>query len=99
MMHGLLLAIAEIYNSLKLNFLAWPGGMLIELLKKFPKAKDAGYSQVLLKSGGISSFHRLFVCPFTRVLLSSDGSDYTRVQNYVDRVLKLDTSTKSKNPD
>ena len=84
-------------SSLKLVFLQDQAALLehaqkhdtfteyeIELLKKFPKAKDAGYSQVLLKSGGISSFHRLFVCPFTRVLLSSDGSDYTRVQNHVD---------------
>ncbi|WP_193392876.1 hypothetical protein, partial [Legionella bozemanae] len=31
----------------------------------------------------ISSFHRLFVDPFTRVLLSSDGRDYQAVMNYI----------------
>lgn len=53
------------------------------LLTAFPKAKDAGFSQVLLRSQGLSSFHRLFVDPFTRVLLSSDGDDYQAVLNYV----------------
>ena len=53
------------------------------MLKAFPKAKDAGFSQVLVKSGGVSSFHRLFVDPFTRVMLSSDGDDYASVEHYV----------------
>ncbi|HHI9989709.1 TPA: type IV secretion system protein TraC [Legionella pneumophila] len=54
----------------------------VALLKAFPKAKDAGFSQVLLRANGISSFHRLFVSPFIRVLLSSDGDDVQAVQNY-----------------
>lgn len=55
------------------------------LLKGFPKAKDAGYSHVLVKAGGLSSFHRLFVDPFTRIMLSSDGDDYSAVENYVNQ--------------
>ncbi len=55
----------------------------VNLLKAFPKARDAGFSQVLLRANGISSFHRLFVDPFTRVLLSSDGDDYQAVLDYV----------------
>ncbi|KTD47444.1 putative conjugative transfer protein TraC [Legionella quinlivanii] len=55
----------------------------LTLLRSFPKAKDAGFSQVLVRADGISSFHRLFVDPFTRVLLSSDGHDYQKVMNYV----------------
>ena len=55
----------------------------LSLLKSFPKAKEAGFSQVLVKANGISSFHRLFVDPFTKVLLSSDGDDYQKVQNAV----------------
>lgn len=57
----------------------------LNLLKSFPKARDAGFSQVLVRANGISSFHRLFVDPFTRVLLSSDGDDYQAVQNYVNQ--------------
>ncbi|STX84877.1 type-IV secretion system protein TraC [Legionella donaldsonii] len=54
----------------------------LTLLKGFPKARDAGFSQVLIKANGIASFHRLFVDPFTLVLLSSDGNDYQAVLNY-----------------
>ena len=55
----------------------------ITLLKAFPKAKKAGFSQVLLRSEGTSSVHRLFVDPYTRVLLSSDAKDYQGVLDYV----------------
>ena len=55
----------------------------LSVLKAFPKARDAGFSQVLVKANGISSFHRLFVDPFTKVLLSSDGDDYQAVMNEV----------------
>ena len=61
----------------------------ISLLKAFPKAKEAGFSQVLLRANGVSSFHRLFVDPFTRVLLSSDGDDYQAVLNYVEHGLSF----------
>lgn len=57
----------------------------LKLLNSFPKAKDAGFSQVLVRADGISSFHRLFVDPFTRVLLSSDGRDYQEVINYIEQ--------------
>ena len=67
----------------------------INLLTAFPKAKDAGYSQVLVRANGISSFHRLFVDPLTRVMLSSDGDDYQAVMNYVGHGLSfLDAVTK-----
>ena len=56
----------------------------VNLLTAFPKARDAGFSQVLLRANGFSSFHRLFVDPYTQVLLSSDGADYQAVINYVE---------------
>lgn len=83
-------------SALKLIFLQEAGPLLdhqkkhetfseyeFQLLKDFPKAKDVGFSQVLIKANGVSSFHRLFVDEFTRVMLSSDGDDYQAVQNYV----------------
>ena len=38
---------------------------------------------MLLRSEGTSSVHRLFVDPYTRVLLSSDAKDYQGVLDYV----------------
>ena len=61
----------------------------MRLLEKFPKAKDAGFSQVLIKSSGVSSCHRLFVDPFTRVLLSSDGDDFSAVDNLMTQGLSI----------
>ena len=64
----------------------------IKLLEAFPKAKDAGFSQVLLRANGISSFHRLFVDPFTKVVLSSDGSDYQAVSDYLAQGLDFNSA-------
>ena len=84
-------------SSLKLIFLQEQAALLehqkkhetftayeVNLLTAFPKARDAGFSQVLLRANGFSSFHRLFVDPYTQVLLSSDGADYQAVINYVE---------------
>ncbi|HEM6962640.1 TPA: type IV secretion system protein TraC [Legionella pneumophila] len=93
-------------SSLKLIFLQDPDSLAkhqqahntfsdfeLRLLSAFPKAKDAGFSQVLVRADGISSFHRLFVDPFTRVLLSSDGRDYQAVMNYVEQGLSYVQAT------
>ena len=61
----------------------------VNLLNSFPKAKQAGFSQVLLRANGISSVHRLFVDPYTLVMLSSDGDDYQAVINYVKQGLAI----------
>lgn len=64
----------------------------INLLNAFPKAKSAGFSQVLLRANGISSVHRLFVDPYTLVMLSSDGDDYQAVINYVKAGMAFDSA-------
>lgn len=55
----------------------------MSLLGNFPKAKHAGFSQVLFKTNDISSVHRLFVDPYTLVMLSSAGEDYEAVKKLV----------------
>ena len=49
----------------------------IELIKKFPPARNVGYSSLLLNMGGISSFHRLLLDPLRNALFSSRGEDFT----------------------
>ncbi len=61
----------------------------VNLIKKFPKAKEAGFAQVLIKGSGFSSFHRIFVDPFTLVLFSSDGQDYQAVENLMDQNIPI----------
>ncbi|NMM74444.1 hypothetical protein BSF37_21855 [Serratia marcescens] len=48
-----------------------------ELVKKFPAAKLAKYSALLVKIGGSSSFHRLLLDPLSDKLFSSKGQDFT----------------------
>lgn len=56
----------------------------MSLLSNFPKAKHAGFSQVLFKTNDISSVHRLFVDPYTLVMLSSAGEDYDAVKKHAE---------------
>ena len=50
------------------------------MIKNFPEAKKAGYSQVQIRGQGLTTFQRLFVDPYTLVMMSSDGMDYSAVQ-------------------
>lgn len=47
-----------------------------DLIKKFPPAKNVGYSSVLVNVGAYSSFHRVISDPLTTALFSSKGSDF-----------------------
>lgn len=42
------------------------------VLKSFSASSTAGYSSVMLKAGGRTTFHRLFADPFTRACLSTE---------------------------
>lgn len=47
----------------------------ISRLKDFPTAKTAGFSSIMLRINGRSTFHRLFIDPYTRALLSTEGNE------------------------
>lgn len=51
--------------------------MEFELISKFPPARQAGYSSLLVNVGEYSSFHRLLLDPLTNALFSSKGDDFT----------------------
>jgi conjugal transfer ATP-binding protein TraC len=50
------------------------------LVKNFGEAKNNGFSEMMIKTGKFSSFHRLFLNPFARVLFSSDGDEFEAVK-------------------
>lgn len=54
-----------------------------DMIKKFGAAKDNGFSEMMLKFGGNVSFHRLFSDPFSRILYSTDGDEFQKVENLV----------------
>lgn len=47
-----------------------------ELIRKFPPARNVGYSSVLVNVGPYSSFHRVISDPLTNALFSSRGQDF-----------------------
>jgi conjugal transfer ATP-binding protein TraC len=51
-----------------------------EVIRYFQPARSTGYSSLLITSGEISSFHRLFVDPVTRAMFSSRGEDFAFMQ-------------------
>ncbi len=52
------------------------------LIRNFGEAKNNGYSEMMIKTEKYSSFHRLFLHPFAKVLYSSDGEEYQAVEHY-----------------
>jgi len=60
------------------------------LIKGFGPAKSEGFSSVMLNAGSVTSFHRLFVDPFSRILFSSAGEDFEAVKQRQKEGLSLE---------
>lgn len=48
----------------------------VQLIKRFPEAKMAGFSCAMIRAGSTVTFHRLFVDPWSIALYSSDPRHY-----------------------
>lgn len=54
------------------------------VVREFPAAKN-GYSSILIKAGDYTSFNRLFVDPFKRILLSTEPKQFQAVENFLNQ--------------
>ena len=59
------------------------------LIKQFKEARNNGFSEFMLQTGRIQSFCRLFVDPFSRVMFSSAGKEFTAVKEYQEQGLSI----------
>ncbi|WP_058532922.1 type IV secretion system protein TraC [Legionella saoudiensis] len=50
------------------------------LIDSFGEAKVQGFSDVMLQFGSVSSFHRYFCDPFSRILFSTSGEEYSDIE-------------------
>ncbi|WP_317906892.1 hypothetical protein, partial [Bacillus subtilis] len=50
--------------------------METQVIRGFQPAKDTGFSSVMISTGELSSFHRVFVDPVTRAMFSTRGQDF-----------------------
>lgn len=62
----------------------------INMIKSFPTAKAAGFSSVMLRIGGHSSFHRFFADPITRAMLSTEAEEFEDVRKLNDSGLEIE---------
>lgn len=60
------------------------------LVKKFPPARKAGYSSILVNIGQYTSFHRLLLDPLTNALFSSKGEDFSYREQKLKEGHKID---------
>lgn len=59
------------------------------VLSQFRSAKDAGFSSLMLKAGSLTTFHRLFLDPHTRILFSTDPHEFQMVFDLVQKNASL----------
>ena len=59
------------------------------LIKSFVAAKKSGYSEFMLQLGKLSTFQRLFVDPYSRVMFSSEAKEFDAVIQHRDAGLSL----------
>lgn len=52
----------------------------VEMIKSFGEAKTQGFSNIMLQCGTQTSFHRFFCDPFTRVLFSTSGDEFSQIE-------------------
>ena len=60
-----------------------------QMIKSFPPAKETGHSCVMLKAGGVASFHRIFADPWSRAMLSTEPTEFEHCENLIKRGIPL----------
>ena len=60
------------------------------MIQSFMKASTAGFSSIMIKAGGITTFNRLFLDPYKRVMLSTDPEEVGMVNALLDRGIPMD---------
>jgi conjugal transfer ATP-binding protein TraC len=55
----------------------------VDIIKTFQEAKVQGYSCLMVQTDKATTFHRLFVDPFSRILFSTDAKEFQAVNDYM----------------
>jgi conjugal transfer ATP-binding protein TraC len=61
-----------------------------QMIRSFDSAESAGFASVMIEAGEATSFHRYFVDPYSRVLLSSKGSEFEAVESLIKAGMPLE---------
>lgn len=60
-----------------------------EMIANFGDVQSAGFSNLMIEAGGHYSFHRYFADPFTRILFSSSGAEFSAIEKRVQAGMSL----------
>ncbi|HHI9467516.1 TPA: type IV secretion system protein TraC [Legionella anisa] len=53
----------------------------IAMIESFGEAKNQGFSNLMIQFGNVTSFHRYFCDPFSRVLFSTSGDEFGEIES------------------
>src|SRR6202453_3433399 len=56
-----------------------------QIIENFQEAREAGFSSFWLKTNGYTSFHRLVVDPLSRIMFSTEATEYQAVENLIQK--------------
>ncbi len=59
------------------------------LIESFGEAKMQGFSNLMLQFGNVSTFHRYFCDPFSRVLFSTSGDEVSEIESLMEQGVSL----------
>ena len=80
---------AKAFDDFMLSHKDYFDPYVTNLIKNFKEARNNGFSEFMLQTGRIQSFCRLFVDPFSRVMFSSAGKEFTAVKEYQEQGLSI----------
>jgi conjugal transfer ATP-binding protein TraC len=61
----------------------------VALIESFGEAKNQGFSNLMIRFGSVSSFHRYFCDPFSRVLFSTSGDEFGAIESLIAQGISL----------
>ncbi|WP_454784010.1 type IV secretion system protein TraC [Legionella sp. WA2024007413] len=61
----------------------------IAMIESFGEAKTQGFSNLMIQFGNVTTFHRYFCDPFSRVLFSTSGDEFGAIESLMNQGISL----------
>jgi conjugal transfer ATP-binding protein TraC len=61
----------------------------VAMIESFGEAKTQGFSNLMIQFGNVTSFHRYFCDPFSRVLFSTSGDEFGDIESLIAQGIPL----------
>jgi conjugal transfer ATP-binding protein TraC len=59
------------------------------VIESFGEAKSQGFSNLMIQFGNVTTFHRYFCDPFSRVLFSTSGEEVSDIESLMEQGITL----------